>query len=270
MEYSEITSRINKSLSIFNRISFVEEKHYYKIDNKDTNCPSVTQLLKRFKHKFDADAAAARVAKRMRTTVAQVLADWALGNLYSTTIGTMLHNYIENYYNKVSAPYKGNFDGLGYDEKKDIATNFPKLVKQFHNFYNDNQHLHCIKNEIILGDIDDTNVCGMSDMLSYNSNTNQLEILDFKTNKRMQKKTKYGNLKYPFDDMSEGEINEYCIQLNTYKYFVEKHTDLKIGKKKIIWFNINNPNYEIYELDNIQPKISEMFNVFKASSLFEP
>ena len=33
------------------------------------------------------------------------------------------------------------------------------------------------------------------------------------------------NLFFPFDDMSVGELNEYTIQLNVYKYFIEKYTD---------------------------------------------
>lgn len=258
-----------KELSVFNRVTFVEKTHSYLVDGQPTNSPSVTRLLKKFKKEFDKDTAAARVAKRMRTTVEAVLADWALGNLYSTTLGSMLHKYIENFYCNKRIEFEGNFDGLGFDEKKRIAENLPKLIGYFQNFYNDNKHLLCVKTEIVLGDLDDTKVCGMSDLLIYNTETDQLEILDFKTNKKMEKKSPYGDLFYPFDDMSEGEINEYTIQLNTYKYFVEKYTDLKIDKLKIVWFNVVNDDYKIFELADIQPQIKLMFDKFKASSLFE-
>ena len=258
-----------KELSVFNRITFVEKNHSYLIDGKPSGSPSVTRLLKKFKKEFDKDTAAARVAKRMRVSTKQVLADWELNNLFSTTQGSMLHKYIENYYNNKRVEFEGNFDGLGYDEKKKIAENLPKLIGYFQNFYNDYNHLLCVKNEIVLGDIEDTRVCGMSDMLCYNTQTDEWEIIDYKTNKKMEKKSKYGNLLYPFEDMSEGEINEYTIQLNTYKYFVEKHTSLKIGKMRIIWFNVVNDNYCVYNLDDIQPKIKLMFDKFKASALFE-
>ena len=258
-----------KELSVFNRITFVEKNHSYLIDGQPANSPSVTRLLKKFKKEFDKDTAAARVAKRLRVSTKQVLADWELNNLFSTTQGSMLHKYIENYYNNKRVEFEGNFDGLGYDEKKKIAENLPKLIGYFQNFYNDYSHLLCVKNEIVLGDIDDTRVCGMSDMLCYNTLTDELEIIDYKTNKKMEKKSKYGNLLYPFEDMSEGEINEYTIQLNTYKYFVEKHTKLKIGKMRIIWFNVVNDNYRVYDLEDMQPKIKLMFDQFKASSLFE-
>jgi hypothetical protein len=257
-----------KELAVFNRITFVEKNHSYLIDGQPTNSPSVTKLLKKFKKEFDKDAAAARVAKRMRVSINTVLADWEINNLYSTTIGSMLHKYIENFYCNKRVEFEGKFNGLGFDEKKKIAENLPKLIGYFQNFYNDYSHLLCARNEIVLGDIDDTRVCGMSDMLCYNTQTDELEIIDYKTNKKMEKKSKYGNLLYPFDDVSEGELNEYTIQLNTYKYFVEKSTNLKIGKMRIIWFNVVNDNYKVYELDDIQPKIKLMFDKFKASSLF--
>ncbi len=264
-----IIDKILKKLSIFDRISFVEENHLYKIDGEFTNSPSVTRLLKKFKKEFDKEAAAVKTAKRLNTTVKQVLADWEIGNLYSTTIGTMLHKYIENSYLGIKEEFQGNFDRLGYDERRDIANNFPVLVKQFQNFYKEHSHLKCIKNEIMLGDVEDTKICGMSDMLIFNEKSKKLEILDFKTNKRMEKKKKYGGkLLYPFDDMYEGELNEYAIQLNTYKFFVETYTDLKIDKLRIVWFNVKNPNYAIYNLEDIQSRIAEMFNVYKSASLF--
>ena len=260
---------VTKELAVFNRITFVEKNHCYLIDGQPTNSPSVTRLLKKFKKPFEKEKMAARVAKRNRVTVAQVLADWDMNNLYSTTIGSMLHKYIENFYCNKKTEFEGTFDGLGFDEKKKIAENLPVLVDYFQKFYSDHQHLLCVRNEFVLGDLEDTKICGMSDMLCYNTKTDGLEILDFKTNKKMEKKSPYGNLFHPFDDMSEGEINEYTIQLNTYKYFIETYTNLKISNLKLAWFNVVNPGYITFDLEDIQPKIKSMLNSFKASSLFE-
>jgi len=259
---------ITKELSIFNRITFVEKNHSYLIDGVPSGSPSVTKLLKKFKKEFDKETIAARVAKKMKVTVNQVLVDWELNNLYSTTLGSMLHKYIENFYCNKRVEFEGKFDGLGLDEKQRIAENLPKLIGYFQNFYNDYKHLICVKNEIVLGDLEDTRVCGMSDLLCYNTQTDQLEILDFKTNKKMEKVSPYGTLFYPFENMSEGEINEYTIQLNTYKYFVEKYTNLKIDKLRLIWFNVINDSYRVIDLENIQPQINLMFNKFKSASLF--
>ena len=260
---------ITKELAVFNRITFVESNHSYLIDNSPTNSFSVTQLLKKFKKPFDKEKIAARVAKRDNVNIEDVLGLWSNINSYSTTIGSILHKYIENYYCNKKTKVEISCEHLNANQKKQILTNLPKLIEQFHNFYQQNKNLLCVRNELVLGDIDDTKVCGMSDMLSYNTDTNQLEILDFKTNKKMKKSSQYGTLFFPFDDMSEGEINEYTIQLNTYKFFIEKYTNLKISKLKIVWFNIENDTFQVFELADIQYKISKMFESLKLSNSFE-
>lgn len=261
--------KLFKELAVFNRITFVESTHSYLLDGQTTSSPSVTRLIKRFKKEFEKEKIALRVAKKRRTTTAHVLAEWEMNNLYSTTLGSMLHKYIENFYCNKRIEFEGSFERLAFEERKKISEILPKLIEYFQHFYNDHQHLVCVKNEMVLGDIDDTKVCGMADMLVYNTTSDKLEILDFKTNKKMEKTSPWGNLFYPFEEMTEGEINEYTIQLNCYKYFVEKYTSFTIDKMKLIWFNINNSDYQVIELDDIQSKIQQMFDHFKTTSIFE-
>lgn len=260
---------LTKELSVFNRITFVEKDHRYLIDNERANCLSVTRAIKKFKPEFDKIGNATRIAKRTHQTTESVLADWDMNNLYSTTLGSMLHKYTENYYNNKRSNFEGSFEGLGFDEKQQITKTLPVLVQYFQNFYNDNACLLCVKNELVVGDLEDTKICGMVDLLSYNTKTDELEIIDFKTNKRMGRNPKYGNLFPPFDDMSQGEINEYTIQLNLYKYFVEKYTSLKISKLKLVWINAQNENYKLIELDTITDRITTMLLYLKRDALFE-
>jgi len=253
---------LDKELSVFDKIKFTEKNHSYQIDGEHSKSPSVTRLLKLFKKQFQVEDAAARVAKRRGVTVETVKAEWKMNNLYSTTLGTMLHKYIENYYCKNDAPFEGSTDELGFAEKQKIRENLPKLVEFFQNFYSDHSHYTPLRNEFIVGDIEDTKVCGMLDMLVQKEEDQTIEIWDFKTNKKIEH-SRWGNLLEPFEDMSEGSINEYTIQLNTYKYFIEKYTNIKISKTKIIWFNVINNNYQLFELEDIQPKIKLMFEKYK-------
>ena len=192
-----------------------------------------------------------------------------MNNLRSTTLGSMLHKYIENFYCNKRVEFEGKFEGLRVEEKKNLLETLPTLIRYFHSFYNDNKHLICVKNEMVLGDIEDTKICGMMDMLAFNLESNAFEILDFKTNKKMDKTSPWGNLYSPFEHMTEGEVNEYTIQLNCYKYFIEKYTSIKIDKLKLVWLHSSNDNYKVIELENIQTKIRDMFEQFKETSLKE-
>jgi hypothetical protein len=259
--------KIHEELSVFNRITFKEDTHSYFIDGEPTNMLSVTGLLKKFKKQFDKLAVAKKVAKKRHITVEELLSEWDDNNLYSTTLGTMLHKYIENYYCNIKEEYQGSFKHLGQEEKLKILNTLPTLIGYFHNFFKDNAHLECVKSEIILGDVNDTKICGTSDLLCYNTQSKEYEILDFKTNKKMENSV-YSKLFYPFENMFEGQINEYTIQLNVYKYFIEKYTNIRLDKLKIVWFNSSNNNYKIFNIPDIQKTIKLMFNVVKSDSLF--
>jgi ATP-dependent exoDNAse (exonuclease V) beta subunit len=260
---------IDEELKVFKRITYIEDNHQYLIDGLPTYAPSVTRLLSRHKPEFDSDAAAAHVAKKERVTPEYIKAKWAENNLYSTTIGTLLHKHIENFYCKTNEKCNVNVDELTFDNKKLLLENLPKLVKQFEDFYKDNPHLEYVRSELILGDVNDTKICGTCDMLVYNKLTNQYDILDFKTNKKMENKSKYKKrLLYPFEHMDACQVNEYTIQLNTYEYFLSKNTSINIGRKVIVWFNANNDTYKAIPVYSIQDKIKEMFRQFKTSSLF--
>lgn len=257
-------------LKIFDKITFNEKAHTYFIDGQPAAPLSVTKTIKCFKKEFNADEAATRISKRSGATVQQIKEEWNRNRDCSAAIGTLLHKYIERHYTQTSVDdVSVDFDTLGFDEKQRIKETVPLLIEQFLLFYEHHPHLKCIKSEFVVGDIEDTKICGTFDMLVYNEETNEVELLDFKTNKRMQRANPFGgNLFYPFEHMAEGEINEYTIQLNIYKYLVEKYTNVKIDKMKLIWFNAQNQAYQIFELKEIQNQIKLMFDRIKANELF--
>ena len=257
-------------LKVFERITFQEKNHLYFIDGLPTNAPSVTRLLKQHKKPFDVDAAAVRVAKREKVTPEYIKARWAADNLYSTTIGSLLHKYIENFYCNKNDSCDVKLDDLTFDNRETLKKNLPTLVSYFKNFYEENKEIVHLRSELILGDVNDTKICGMCDMLAYNSKTKKYDLLDFKTNKKMEKESKYRDyLLYPFEHLSAGHVNEYTIQLNTYEYLINKYIpDIEIGRKLILWLHPSNPNYRLIQVQTIQDRIKEMFRLFKTSSLF--
>ena len=256
-------------LSVFNRVTFVEQNHSYLIDGNPSGSPSVTKVLKQFKKEFDKHSAAERVAKRHRVSTKQVLADWELNNLYSTTLGSMLHKYIENFYanKKIAVDQSLVSSILKTEQKIELLERLPVLVQYFQQFYSDYSDLICARTELVVGDLDDTRICGMVDLLCYNCATDSYEIVDFKTNKNINTKAKYKTkLKAPFDLMPDCELTHYTIQLNAYKYIIEKYTSIKISGLKIVWLNVNNDTYKVFELGNIQQEITEVFESISAEA----
>lgn len=256
-------------LRVFDCITFLHTTHQYLINNQPSAPISVTGLLGKYKEKFEADKWAAIKAEKIGTSPEELKKEWKQNNLYSTHRGTILHNYIENYYNNKIVPYnKEEVErDLGRDEHNRLRDEIQLLVKQFKNFYADTPDILPLKKEFVVGDIAGTKICGMVDLIAYNTRNDTFEIYDYKTNKEIKFTSKFKKqLLPPLDDVDECEFNTYSLQLNIYKYFIEKYTKIKIEKLYIVWFNIKNENYQLIPLLDMQDKVELILKDYLANN----
>jgi len=241
-----------QKLKVFDRITFYDDTHSYKIDKEPAAKLSVTGLVNTVKEPFDEDKWSKIKADEFGCTPEEVKLVWKKNNQMATYQGSTLHSYIDNYYQNKVKPYNRILAEsiLGPSLHEMMFKNLKILVKQFNNFYSDTgEYILPIKNEFVVGDLGDTRICGMLDMLAYNMLTEQFEIYDFKTNKRFAKTSEFEKkLQAPLEHLDECEFNIYSLQLSFYKIFIQKYTDIKIDKLKIVWFSVNNKDYEVIEL----------------------
>ena len=116
-------------------------------------------------------------------------------------------------------------------------------------------------------DIEDTRICGMLDMLAYNTKDNTFEIYDFKTNKEIKYKTKFNKyLLPPINHLEECEFNSYSIQLSLYKYFIEAYTSIKINKTFVVWFSTKNDDYRLIPLLDMDKEVKDILNHFSLNN----
>ena len=259
-----------KDLTVFNCIIFISATHKYLINNKPSAPLSVTGLLGLYKEKFDKDKWSAITAKKQGTTPDVIQSIWALNNVYATTRGTMLHNYIENYYNNKVVQYNREQveKELGTDEHNRLREEIMILIKQFNNFYNDSPWLLPLKSEFAVGDIKDSKICGMLDLIAFNTENNTFEIYDYKTNKDIKQTNSYNKYMLPpLEHLFECEFNTYALQLSIYKYIIEKYTSIEISKLTIIWFNQKNDNYQLITLPYLKEEVELIINDFLVNKL---
>ena len=230
-----------KELEVFNQITFVENIHKYYINQEPSAPVSVTGFISKFKPKFDEDKWARIKAKKLGISADEMKFIWREKNLFSTTIGTCFHKIAESVYTGVKY-HINKYElqaSLGDSSYEDLRDLLPVFVEQFKIFYNSTKNiLDPIKNELVIGDLDGTRICGTMDMLVYNNRSKQYEIYDFKTNKDITYSSAYKErYSTPLDDLEVCEYNTYSLQLSFYKYIIEKYTNLKIGALYIVWFD---------------------------------
>lgn len=251
----------------FKNIKFFSKNHTYEINGEKAS-GSVTGLLKKFEQPFPRDEVAQRIAKRDGILIEDVLIDWDYKRDYSSHKGSEFHLFAENYLQRrqetidrkmIESFLKSKGKGLENVEKyyKEIAI----LIRNFLDFYNwwDQRYI-LIKSEFVVGDAI-TKICGTIDNLSYNTEKNELELFDYKTNKSIDKTNTFGNrMLAPFDYLPQCSHVTYSLQLWVYKLIIERNSPFKIGDLHIVWVGDEN-KYEKIEVLNLKKEAEKILEI---------
>ena len=249
-----------EELNKFNHIIFNEADHTYTNSKNGKVGISGTKFISKFKEPFDSKSMAEKYAKKHKLTVEEVLADWDKKRLISTIKGSAVHKYAElKYANKLHVydPTE-SINAFGEDIIKD---NYERCISQFERFYNASKDsLIPVKSEVVIGD-DELELYGMMDQLFYSKKLSGLVIEDHKTNKEISRFSKFKKrMLSPISHLHECELNTYSLQLNLYKFLIEKNTSLKIKGLFIIHMSETKDNYEYIKVEDMRREIDLMIN----------
>ena len=101
----------------------------------------------------------------------------------------------------------------------------------------------------------------MVDQLYYSNTLKGLVIFDWKTNKKMNYRSKYQNMMLdPISHLEECEFSTYSLQLSLYRYIIEYETNLEIKDCFIVWFNEKNDSYTLIRCADYRKEIIDMLN----------
>jgi len=247
---------IVKELSVFNNITFYEDKHKYYIDGKELT--SATRFIGKHKPEFDSEYWSKKKADERGISQKEILAEWDYKRDFSCEKGTELHLYAENKLNNKVIPFNHARvnDLLGEGNKVHDA--FKKLTVLFDQFYKVSfGKLIPVKSELIVGDAE-LGICGMVDQIYYNEKTGKLNIYDWKTNKAIKDSNRWQKFSKPISHLEVCEMNTYSLQLSLYKYIIEKNTNLEIDDCCIVWFFEDNASFKLYKCHDFTKEIKNM------------
>lgn len=185
--------------------------------------------------------------------------EWQLSAKIGNTRGTILHNYMENLWNR-----KQTMETMPNIINSLSAVEAIKYIKSIEILKNlaDELYKNLIKKyvpvaiEYVVGD-HTINLAGTFDALLFNTETCKYEIWDYKTDKKMRDSGRelIKGFKIPYS-----EVNKYSLQLGIYKYMLEKNADILINKCCIVHFNYKKNQTEIIEINDYSEIIKEYFN----------
>lgn len=261
----------NLILETFKDLIFIEEGHKYFLGGQEL--PSVSAVTHQFKPEFDSEAIARKYAKKHGETPEYWLDQWKFKNLISTTRGTLVHSWAENYaYVKMGHPELITEDCKSkyYKEKNWLIPTRPKeeAILKFYNELSPNfwvvmpetRVFSCIGN--LKGKLKQ-DYCGCFDLLMYYLNpqnpddpNNGLWIFDWKNNGTLfsdYNRQHNKNCLVPFNDLPDDSFSMYELQLSCYQMPLEA-IGLKIIDRRIIWLK-ETGEYKLFATRNFTDRL---------------
>jgi ATP-dependent exoDNAse (exonuclease V) beta subunit len=231
------------------RISFEEKNHVYSIDSR-TGYTSVTTFIKKHFNEFDAD----KVLERMvrfgvfskkygdDKTPQDIKEEWKLLGRVAAERGTRLHRYIELFYNA---------QDLGLVDVSDLQ----EEVTYFYDFHHQLETTAPYRTEWYIFD-EELKIAGSIDMVFKVGSG--FQIFDWKCSKEIKRRNKYEKARAPLVEMDDCNYNHYSLQLNLYKFILEKNYGLQITGMNLVILHRAHPAFEVIPVPDLQREIRLM------------
>ena len=253
----DMKNKIIEELQFFKGIDFHEEEHFYTLNDYRFGI-SATSLIETYAQEFDSDGISQMVANKRGISQKEVLDEWKKENEFSCIKGSCIHLKAQSLW--MGTDYEIDYNTIDDTIDKDrLKKEYDIMSKQATDFYNDYKDMYdMIQDEFIVWS-KEFDIAGSIDGIMYNKNTQQCCILDFKSNKDLQFKSKYRKkMKVPLHELDDVNGQHYYIQLSIYKYLIEKYTNIKVDELFIVYFNINADSYEIIEIPYLKKEVEEI------------
>jgi ATP-dependent exoDNAse (exonuclease V) beta subunit len=183
-----------------------------------------------------------------KKTAEEIKKMWNDNANIQSSAGTKLHNNIEYYYNQI--PVEN--DSIEYQF-------FLKFVKDFPN-------LEPYRSEWCIYD-EELKLSGSIDMIFRDKETGEFLVYDWKRSKEIKfesygKKTSHVSC---ISHLPDCNFWHYSLQLNTYRYILEKNYGLKISGMFLVVFHPNNSleSYDRIEVHDLTKEINDVFEFRK-------
>jgi len=256
---------VKNAFSRDKQICFSEPDHKYYIKGKTQGWVSVTKICHMFFSSFDAY----RVAKQMcarhdfhinprynqyqtlceehpnnqKDLVRAVMRSWTVNGRKQSRLGSELHDWVERFVNGL----------LSESEVSDGIERFPERIYAL-KYISKRRSEGWVpwRTEVMVFD-EESKVCGMVDAI-FKDRDGCFRMVDWKRSKKINT---HGFDKGwgPCEGLSNCNYQHYTLQLNTYKYILEKHYKIRIMSMELAVFHPNNATFLCIPIENKQDMI---------------
>ena len=258
---SPMKLQVNNAHELDKRIDFDAAAHVYYVDGEAMEL-SVTEMIDGFFEKFDADLVISKMMAGSRWpregymkkdgtpyTEEEIKAKWDSIGEYARNRGTWMHYNIELLLN-----------GLQPSNKLEEMAH----VLAFKQDFIEGRNLTPYRTEWRIA-APELSLAGSIDFVGR-FNDGSYGLLDWKRSKNLE-----GGLQnnfnrkaaYPLEDLDDCEGSKYFLQLNVYKYILERHYGIHVSYMGVVSFHPNLPSYFLADAPVMAQEVEAMIEEVK-------
>jgi hypothetical protein len=244
----------DKCIEFYDEIQLPDEMtprlHLYIVNGDPNSYISTTTFIHKFANEFDADRAITMIfngrnyqsSPYFGMSRQQIKDAWELNRQEAASLGTAMHANLENFYNGISV--KDEF----------LET---KEWQLFQTYLADNPRLEPFRTEWEVFD-EEHFISGSIDMIYADPDKpGHLIIKDWKRSKEIKWSSR-DRLREPIQHLDDCNGMHYSLQVNLYKWILEKNYGVRISRLFMVRFHPNSDAYEEIEVENMQDEIKAM------------
>lgn len=250
-------------------IEFREKGHVYTLSLPGIEAfhpISTTKLIHRFFPHFDAYKVIAlmiRSGKAERDypgmNTEEIKKSWELKGKEASRLGTFMHQDIEYYLNgqPVNNPETPEFK-MFLSFWSEFKEEYPKAEK--------------FRTEWLIYD-EEIGVSGSIDFVvrvkrgrkkkNGKVKKDRLVLIDWKRSKEIRRENKYEKGFGACKNLDNCNFNHYSLQLNIYRYILEKNYDVKVDFMMIVVLHPNQPDFDCIVVDEDTQTVEKMFETIR-------
>lgn len=252
-------------------ITFKDKGHIYTIYGSSENTISSTSIIKLYTRPFPGKFICQRMVNSKDfpnkpkhadyvqycvdehgqpvstdIVVERILQHWKRTGAEACSLGTALHDTIDRYYNSVT--------DFTFDDTPEL-----RLFQDFDQHYQQLGYEPYRTEWLIYDELD--GICGAIDCVMFRTTDQTYHIFDWKRSKRLQHTG--GRMLPPLQHLKDCNYIKYSLQLNLYKYILERHYDIPITSMKLVMLHPVQTTFEVVTVPNLQDDIRSMIHAYR-------
>ena len=241
-------------------VRFVEKTHTYYVNGSSKGIVSTTGFVHAFFPHFDPITSITKMKASANWPSSpyfgmsdqEIVDKWAASGKEASGSGTNMHLAIEQFLNSAHNRI----------EPSVLTT---KEWQYFQNFWNDvKDTMDPYRTEWEVWD-DEYKLTGSIDMVFKRKTDGAFAIYDWKRSKEIKIDSAWDTGYGPLGHLPNSNYWHYTLQLNVYRWFLEKHYGIKVVELCIVILHPNNDNYQIFKLNLLDDEIQDMLDCRRRS-----